>query len=76
MIRLPVLSLLVLLVSMTVLACEDYPDDYECTCPHGGVIGGWDEPDDTTSVNHKDTTGGFSISVDNWNETETHDIPL
>ena len=76
MIRLPVLSLLVLLVSMAVTSCDDYPYDYECTCPHGGVIGGWDAPDDTTSVNPKDTTGGFEVSLENWNKTETHDIPL
>lgn len=76
MIRLPVLSLLVLLVLVSFSSCEDYPYDYECTCPHGGAIDGWDEPDDTTSVNQKDTTGGFSISVDNWKEAETHDIPL
>ena len=75
MIRLPVLSFLVLLVSVTITSCEDYPDDYECTCAHGGSIGGWEESD-TTVIHPKDTTGGFSISVDNWNETETHAIPL
>lgn len=76
MTRLPVLSLLVLMVLTAFTSCEDYYEDYECTCPHGGVIDGWDEPDDTTSVNQKDTTGGFDVSVEKWENPETHDIHL
>ncbi len=38
--RLPVLSFLVLMASMAFLSCKDDYDDYECTCTHGGVIGG------------------------------------
>ncbi len=75
MMRLPVLSFLVLIVSMIFTSCEDYYEDYECTCPHGGVIDGWNDGD-TTSVNQKDTTGGFLISVEKWGESETHDIHL
>lgn len=75
MTRLPVLSFLVLMVSVTFLSCEDYYEDYECTCPHGGVIDGWDDGD-TTSINQKDTTGGFEVSVEKWFGTETHDIHL
>lgn len=75
MIRLPVLSFLVLMVSVTFTSCEDCYEDCECTCPHGGVIDGWDDGD-TTSVNKKDTTGGFEITVDKWGESETHDIHL
>ena len=74
--RLPVLSFLMLMASLAILSCEDDYYDRECTCPHGGVIGGWEEPDDTTSVNQKDTTGGFEISLENWGNSETHDIPL
>ena len=73
--RLPVLSLLVVIASMTFTSCEDYYEDYECTCPHGGVIDGWDDGD-STSINQKDTTGGFMISVEKWGESETHDIHL
>jgi len=75
MTRLPVLSFLALMVSMTFLSCEDFYEDYECTCPHGGVIDGWDDGD-TTSINQKDTTGGFEVSVEKWSGTETHDIHL
>ena len=74
--RLPVLSFLVLMASLAILSCEDDYYDRECTCSHGGVIGGWEDPDDTTSVNQKDTTGGFDISLENWGNSETHDIPL
>lgn len=76
MIRLPVLSVLILMVLMTISSCDDYPYDYECTCPHGGYIGGWEESGDTTSVDSKDTTGGFEVTLEHWNGTETHDIPL
>ena len=74
--RLPVLSFLVLMASLASTSCEDDYYYRECTCPQGGVIGGWEEPDDTTSVNQKDTTGGFEISLENWGNSETHDIPL
>ena len=72
--RLPVLFFLILALSMSFPSCEEH--DYECTCPQVSVIGGWDEPDDTTSVEQKDTTGGFEISVENWDNPETHDISI
>ena len=50
--RLPVLYFLVLMASMAFLSCEDDYDDRECTCSHGGVIGGWDEPDDKIGRAH------------------------
>lgn len=74
--RLPVLSFLVLMASMAFLSCEDDYDDYECTCTHGGVIGGWDNPNDTTTVNQKYSTGGFEVTLENWTNSETHDIDL
>ena len=74
--RLPVLSFLVLMASMAFLSCEDDYDDYECTCTHGGVIGGRDNPNDTTTVNQKDSTGGFEVTLENWTNSETHDIDL
>ena len=73
--RLPVLFMLFLLISMTIISCDDYEDDVVCTCPHGGSIGGWEEPD-TTSVHQNDTTGGFEITLEDWGNTETHDISL
>ena len=73
--RLPVLSFLVLMTSLAILSCEDDYYDRECTCPHGGVIGGWEEPDDTTSVNQKDTTGGFE-SLWRIGATQKHTIFL
>lgn len=76
MTRLPVLFLLIVIVSMAFSSCDDYEEDAICTCPHGGMIDGWEEPNDTTSVNHEDTTGGFEISLENWGNTETHDISI
>ena len=74
--RLPVLSFLVLMASMAFLSCEDDYDDYECTCTHGGDIGGWGITNDTTTVNQKDSTGGFEVTLENWTNSETHDIDL
>ena len=74
--RLSVFSFMVLIVSMAFTSCEVEYYDRECTCSCGGVIGGWEEPDDTTSINQKDTTGGFKISLENWGESETYDTPL
>ena len=76
MTRIPFLLLLSLFISMTIISCEDYDDDALCTCPHGGAIGGWEEPDDTTSVHQNDTTGGFEVSLEDWGNSETHDISI
>ena len=74
--RIPAFLLLTLLVLMSSISCDDYYEDNECTCPHGGVIGGWEEPDDTTSVSKNDTTGGFEVTLEEWGNTETHDISI
>ena len=76
MTRNSVLFMLFLFFSMTVVSCCDDYEDAMCTCPHGGVIGGWEEPDDTTSVHQNDTTGGFEITLEDWGNTETHDISI
>lgn len=76
MIRLSVLPLLVIAVLLVFSSCEDYYGDYECPCPHGGVIDDWSEPEDTASINQKDTTGGFEVILEDWNNRETHDISL
>lgn len=77
MTRIPVLFLLALLVSITTItSCDDFDEEALCTCPHGGVIGGWEEPDDTTTVHRNDTTGGFEVTLEDWGNSETHDISL
>ena len=76
MTRLSVLFMLFLSISMTFTSCDDDYEDAVCTCPHGGSIDGWEEPDDTTSVHQNDTTGGFEIILEDWGNTETHDISI
>ena len=76
MTRFPVLFILAPVLSMTFTSCDKYEEDAVCTCPHGGSIDGWEEPDDTTSVHQNDTTGGFEITLEDWGNTETHDISL
>ena len=75
MIRLPTLLVCLSLSPITLISCEEeWPDD-ECTCRHGGSIGGW-EDSDTTVIFKKDSTAGFEISVEDWNDSGTHDIEL
>lgn len=74
--HIPSIFILVIFISTTSTSCEHEYEDTECTCPQGGVIGGWEEPDDTTVVNQKDTTGGFEVSLEDWGNTETHDISI
>ena len=74
--QMPIILLLVIFISMTSTSCDHEYEDIECTCPHGGAIGGWEEPDDTTDINQRDTTGGFEISLEDWENTETHDIAI
>jgi len=71
-----VLFLLCLFSTITFISCEHEYEDAVCTCPHGGAINGWEEPDDTTSVNRKDTTGGFEVILEDWEKSETHDISI
>lgn len=75
MTRLPVLFLLTFVVPMVLASCDHYYEDDECTCPHGGTIGGWNNAEDTT-IHQKDTTGGFDVSLENWQKTETRDISI
>lgn len=68
--------MLCLFVTMTVISCDKNYDDDVCTCPHGGTINSWKEYGDTTSVNREDTTEGFEVILEDWDEYETHDISL
>ena len=72
----PILLFLVLFILMTTISCDVYEEDAICTCPHGGTIGGWEEPEDTTSVNQKDTTRGLEVILEDWGNSETHDISI
>ena len=57
------------------MSCDRDYEENVCTCPHGGTIGGWTEPDDTT-VHQNDTTGGFEVILEDWGNSETHDISI
>lgn len=67
--------IVVFLLALIVVSCDnDFPDDY-CTCHEGGnAIEGWDDVQDTTLVNKKDTLGGFDVTVDGWNNSDKQDI--
>ncbi len=69
-------AVLALLLICIVASCEDdYPFYNQCHCLDNG-IGEWDNPNDTTIVNGHDAAGGFEISVENWENSEIHDIKL
>ncbi|MBO5548390.1 MAG: hypothetical protein J5954_02010 [Prevotella sp.] len=76
MTRLPYIFLLVLTASIVFSSCDNDFEDEVCTCPHGGTIGGWEGPDDTTSVHQNDSTKGFVVSLEDWGNSETHDISI
>lgn len=76
MTRLPYIFLLVLTASIVFSSCDNDFEDEVCTCPHGGTIGGWEDPDDTTSVHQSDSTKGFVVSLEDWGNSETHDISI
>ena len=74
----PTLLLVTLMMSaLGFVSCETDDDDFLiCTCHHGGSIDDWEEATDTTEVFRKDSVGGFDISVNDWQNSEKHDIPL
>ena len=74
-IRLPTALGSLLFLPLMVASCDnEWPDDY-CPCHQGGIIGGWEESD-TTEIIHKDSTSGFSITLENWGNRENKDITL
>ena len=77
MIRLPTLLLSLLLITLLFPSCDnEWPED-DCSCHNeGGYIGGWDESNDTTISNKRDSVSGFDINLDNWGDTINHDIPV
>lgn len=73
--KLPLYIFCTVVMSLSISSCDDYEPLGVCPCNHGGDIGGWENAD-TTSVNNKDTTGGFEIILDNWGERQQQDITL
>lgn len=73
--RLPLYLFYSFVMSSSISSCDDYEPLGECPCDHGGNIGGWGDAD-TTSVNYKDTTGGFEVILDDWGERNQQDIKL
>jgi len=69
------LPLLVMIFVPILVSCDkEWPDDI-CNCqPGGNGIDGWDEANDSTIVNKKDSTGGFAVSMEQWGDTCVHNI--
>ena len=74
-IRLPTAYSITLSLILMMTSCvEEWSEDY-CPCQQGGVIGGWEDGGET-DVNHKDSTAGFEVSLEHWNDTCKNDIVL
>lgn len=74
--RLSIISMTLLSMAAIVSCDNEWPDDI-CECHRGGnTVGGWEEGNDTTNVNKKDSVGIFEISVDKWGDICTQDICL
>ena len=74
-IRLPTKVFMMLLFTLSIASCDkEWSEDY-CTCQEGGTIGGWEDGGET-DVHNKDSTAGFEISLENWNDTCKNDIVL
>lgn len=61
------------------VSCEkDFVYDDDCDLYRGaGSIGGWDQSNDTTITQTKDTiTGGFDIVLNEWGDTIHKEIKL
>lgn len=71
------ITVVLLVLGFSAVSCDkEYPFDYyRCHC-HGNGIGGWEDQNDTTVTNRKDTVGGFEITVEEWEEYDRHDIHL
>lgn len=67
-IRLPTIVCSLLLLSTIMSSCDnEWPDDY-CNCHQGGTIGGWEDGNDT-DIHPKDSTAGFEIHLEHWDDT-------
>lgn len=72
-----IIVLLSLIISVHVLfsSCEkDFIEDEDCIT-NIGDIPGWDEPQDTTAEQTRDSiNGGFVVSVNEWGDTIRHEL--
>lgn len=69
-----------LILALSLITCmvsceKDYIEDERCAIPSGGVIGGWEEPKDST-VNQKPDTTSIIIEVTQWGDTIVHEIKM
>lgn len=75
-IRLPTVMVMILFITLSITSCDnEWPDDY-CDCRNGGEIDGWEESNDTTITNKNDSIGGIEVILNNWKDSEIHNIPL
>lgn len=75
-IRLPTIICIMLILVLTITSCDnEWPDDY-CNCQQGGTIGGWEDPNDTTITDKKDSIGDIEVILNNWQDSEKHNIHL
>ncbi len=72
--KLPLVLAMLLALCVVVSCDEEWPEEPLCTC--GGNIGGWENPKDTSVIEHGDSTGGFCVDISSWDSIETHDIYL
>lgn len=63
------------LIACTISCEKDDFEDERCSVPSGGIIGGWEEPRDSSIVQKNDTTE-FIIEVTEWGDTIVHEIKL
>lgn len=73
------LQIIMLQAILCLASCEkDFVYDDDCDLYRGaGSIGGWDQSNDTTITQTKDTiTGGFAIDLNEWGDTIHKEIKL
>lgn len=77
MIRPLTVVLLLMATAFAAVSCDNEFPLEDCPCHNqNNGIGGWEEGKDSTVVNNKDSVGGFEVSLDKWDNSETHDIHL
>ena len=68
---------MVLFSLLFLVSCDDEWPNEVCDCHKGNnSIDDWENADDSTIVNRKDSVGLFEISVDAWGGIYSQDIRL
>ena len=68
---------MVLFLLLFLVSCDDEWPNEVCDCHKGNnSIDDWENADDSTIVNRKDSVGLFEISVDAWGGIYSRDIRL